>query len=59
MEITWKTQDGRIILKWILEKWCGGMDWMHQAQDGNRLQAFVNAVVNLCVAQNAGNFLSR
>jgi hypothetical protein len=25
--------DGRIILKWILEKWDGGMDWVDLAQD--------------------------
>jgi hypothetical protein len=23
--------DGRIILKWILQKWNGGMDWIYQA----------------------------
>jgi hypothetical protein len=28
--------DGRIILKWILDKWDGGMDWMHLASDGDR-----------------------
>jgi hypothetical protein len=25
--------DGRIILKWVLEKWVGGMDWIDLAQD--------------------------
>jgi hypothetical protein len=25
--------DGRIILKWILEKWDGGMDWIDLAQE--------------------------
>jgi hypothetical protein len=24
--------DGRIILKWIFEKWDGGMDWIKLAQ---------------------------
>jgi hypothetical protein len=25
-----------IILKWILKKWNGGMDWLDMAQDRNR-----------------------
>ena len=25
--------DGKIILKWILEKWDGGIDWIDLAQD--------------------------
>jgi hypothetical protein len=25
--------DGRIILKWILKKWDGGMDWIDMALD--------------------------
>jgi hypothetical protein len=25
--------DGRIILKWILEKWDGGMDWIDLPED--------------------------
>jgi hypothetical protein len=28
--------DGRIILKWILEKLDGGMDWINLAQDRDR-----------------------
>ena len=28
--------DGRIILKWILEKWGGGTDWIDLAQDRDR-----------------------
>jgi hypothetical protein len=39
--------DGRIILKWILKKWDGGMDWIELAQDRDRWQALVNAVMNL------------
>ena len=49
---------GRIILKWVLEKWDGGMDWINVAQGRGRWQAFVNAVMNLCVSLNAGNFLT-
>jgi hypothetical protein len=38
--------DRRVILKWILEMWYGGMDWINLAQDKNRWQALVNAVLN-------------
>jgi hypothetical protein len=42
--------DGRIILKWIFKKWDGrGMDWINVAQDRDRWQAHVNAVMNLHV----------
>jgi hypothetical protein len=50
--------DGRIILKWIFEMWDGGMDWLELAQDRDRWRALVNAVMNLRVPQNAGNFLT-
>jgi hypothetical protein len=41
--------DGRIILKWILRRWDGGMDWIDMAQDRDRWRALVNAVINLRV----------
>ena len=41
--------DGRIILKWILEKWGGGMDKIDLAQDRDRWQALVNEVINIWV----------
>ena len=42
--------DGRIILKWILEKWNGGTDWFDLAQDRDSWRAVANAVMKLRVA---------
>jgi hypothetical protein len=36
----------------------GGMDWIGLAQDRDKRLALVNAVTNLRVPQNAGNFLA-
>ena len=41
--------DGRIILKWVFEKWDGGIDWIDLAQNRDRWQAIVNVVMNLQV----------
>jgi hypothetical protein len=41
--------DGRIILKWILQKWEGDTDWIDLAEDRDRWRAFLNAAMNLQV----------
>jgi hypothetical protein len=41
--------DGWIILRWIFRKWGGAMDEIYLAQDRDRWQALVNAVMNIWV----------
>jgi phytoene/squalene synthetase len=41
--------DGRIILKSILKKWDVDVDWLDTAQDRDRWQSLVNAVMNFRV----------
>jgi hypothetical protein len=41
--------DGRMGSKWTLGRLVGGVEWIHLAQDRDRLRAVVNAVMNLRV----------
>jgi hypothetical protein len=41
--------DGRVILKWIFQKWDGGVDWIDMAQDRDWWRALVKAVMNFRV----------
>ena len=39
----------RIILRWIIKKWNGSIDWVNLAQDRDRWRALVNSIMNLLV----------
>jgi hypothetical protein len=39
--------DGRIILRRIIRKWDGGMEWIDLAQGRDRWRSHVNAEINI------------
>jgi transposase len=41
--------DGRIILKWIFDRFDRGIDWIDLAQDRDRWRAVVNTAMKLRV----------
>jgi hypothetical protein len=60
-----KSQLGRPRHRWednnktdIQDMGCGGMDWIELVQDRDGLRTLVNAVMNLWVPLNAGNFFT-
>ena len=51
--------DGSLILKWNFRKWyMEGVDWIELAEVWDSWRTLVNAVMNLRVPYNVGNFLS-
>jgi hypothetical protein len=47
----WEDEDVSVwtILKWILERWNGGMDWIDLSQDKDKWRDLVDTVMNFRV----------
>jgi hypothetical protein len=50
--------DGRLILNWISTTWIGVMDWTDLADDNDKWQVLVRAVMNILFPQNEGYVLT-
>jgi hypothetical protein len=50
--------DGSIMLKWLFKKWDGGHGLDYSVLNRDRWLALVDAVMNLRVPLNVGNFLT-
>jgi hypothetical protein len=50
--------DGRLMLQFLLQKQVVRSDWIYSAVSMGKWQALVNAVMNLHVPQNVGNFFT-
>jgi hypothetical protein len=59
MKRTDHSEDGRIILKWILRKEYGSVDGINVAPDTDRWRAYVNTVMNIVGSMKAGGFLEQ
>jgi hypothetical protein len=42
-------EDGRVLLKWILRKNFGSVNWIHKARNGDLRQALLNITMSLWV----------
>jgi hypothetical protein len=49
----------RIILKWIVNKYGGRVDYLYLAQDTNQRCVLVSMAINLLVSQKTNNFYIR
>jgi hypothetical protein len=52
--------DGRIILKWLIKTWDGGVDWIDPTQDRDKVRGFFlkKTVMILLFPSNVKNFLT-